>query len=383
MIHQKNAKQNTALKTVLVLQGGGALGAYHGGVFEVLAAQNHKVDWAVGTSIGAINAAIVAGNPPEQRIAKLQEFWNIVAQDEHWAGYWPALSDNPMHAWLEPLVSAGKVFETVSKGIPGFFVPRQASAWNLNQQVSTDQASFYDTSPLLDTLEKLVDFNYLNAGHMRCTVCAVAVATGELAVFDSAKQKISAKHIMASGALPPSFAPVVIDGKAYWDGGIYSNTPMDVVLDDGERSDTLCFMVDLWDPTEAEPRSISQAMSRLKDIQYASRSTEHLEDHLTMQNLRHAIRVLASRLPEKDRKDKNMAALAALGCSSRFNIVRLIMKALPSDEQSKDIDFSRSTLRKRWDAGKADALRALRHKSWLKPLPPHVGLAVHELVQED
>ena len=188
---------------------------------------------------------------------------------------------------------------------------------------------------------------------------------------------------MASGALPPGFPPVMIDGKAYWDGGIYSNTPVDIVMDNAERKDTLCFMVDLWDPSEAEPRSISAAMARQKDIQYASRTHEHLQDHRSMQNMRRAIEILASRLPAKDRDDPAFKPLIALGCTSTVNVVRLIMKALPTDDHRKDIDFARSRLTVRWQAGAHDAERALRHKSWLKPVPPDVGMVIHELIQEE
>jgi NTE family protein len=175
----------------------------------------------------------------------------------------------------------------------------------------------------------------------------------------------------------------MIDGKAYWDGGIYSNNPVDIVMDDAERRDTLCFMVDLWDPTEAEPQSISAAMARQKDIQYASRTREHLEDHRTMQDMRRAIQILASRLPAKDRDDPTLRRLARLGCNSTINIVRLVMKALPSDDHNKDIDFARTRLAARWQAGMADAKRALRHPSWLTPLEAPVGMAIHELEQQE
>jgi NTE family protein len=188
---------------------------------------------------------------------------------------------------------------------------------------------------------------------------------------------------MASGALPPGFPPVVIDGKANWDGGIYSNTPLDIVMDNAERRDTLCFMVDLWDPTEDEPRSISAAIARHKDIQYASRTREHLDDHRSMQNLRRAVDILAQRLPASDRDDPSIQRLMGLGCKSTINIVRLIMKAAPNDDYNKDIDFTRAKLASRWQAGARDAARALRHKSWLTPPPVDVGMVIHELKQEE
>jgi len=377
-ISKKNIARR-ASQTVLVLQGGGALGAYQGGVFEALTECGVTLDWVVGTSIGAINSAIIAGNPAERRLEKLQEFWQLVGRPDAFAGFLPS----PLTAWFAPWAKLGNFMETLTHGIPGFFEPRQGASLSIEQEVPTQNASFYDTEPLHSTLERLVDFDYLNAGHVRCTVCAVEVSTGQLVVFDSAKERLTPKHIMASGALPPGFPVVVIDGKAYWDGGIYSNTPVDVVMDDAERRETLCFMVDLWDPTEAEPCSISAAMARQKDIQYASRTREHLEDHRTMQNMRRAIELLSARLQEKDRSNPAFKRLTGLGCRSTINIVRLIMKALPTDDHNKDIDFAKSRLAARWQAGSRDAQRALHHKSWLAPLPEHIGMMIHELPQED
>lgn len=365
-------------RTVLVLQGGGALGAYQGGVFERLEAHGHQPDWVVGTSIGAINGAIIAGNPPERRLERLRAFWRLVAQDtvfDVWNG-------TPFSDWLRPWAGVNALFDVLVRGVPGFFEPRPGGWPDIDRDVPTPQTSFYDTGPLRATLQRLVDFDYLNAGHVRCTVCAVQVDTGALAVFDSAKQRLGPEHVMASGALPPGFPPVVIDGKAYWDGGIYSNTPLDIVMDDVERADTLCFMVDLWDPTEAAPRSIRAAMTRHKDIQYASRTSEHIEDHRRMQNMRRAIRLLGERLSAAERADPAVAGLLRDGCGTTINVVRLIMKAAPSDDHTKDIDFARPRLEGRWAAGVRDADRALGRRDWLAPVPPDVGMVVHELVQQ-
>ncbi len=368
---------NYKKQTVLVLQGGGALGAYQGGAYEGLTNHGLDVDWVVGTSIGAINGALIAGNKPEHRVEKLNAFWQQVGQDA------PAIFpffDTP--DWMRPWRQATQVWNILSKGVPGFFTPRPNTSWDLNQNGLSSKASFYDTSPLEATLNELVDFKYLNAKHMRFTISAVNVATGELKIFDNKTDHITAKHIMASGALPPGFPPVEIDGAMYWDGGIYSNTPIDIVLDDAERTNTLCFMVDLWDPTEKLPTSIAEALTRQKDIQYASRSAEHLDDHEKMQNLRRAIQLLSEKLPAKERNAPAVKKLSALGCASTINIVRLIMKALPEDDQTKDIDFAHTTLKARWGAGLHDIDRALAHKSWLKTPPTHIGMVVHELVQE-
>jgi NTE family protein len=365
-------------QVVLVLQGGGALGAYQGGAYTALAEHGMNIDWVVGTSIGAINGALIAGNPPELRAERLAGFWQLVASDG------PTLFPDFGGAdWLRPWTNATRMLGVVMHGIPGFFQPRQGGNWDLSKPVPTAEVGFYDTSPLGATLNRFVDFDYLNAGHVRFTVCAVNVATGELKQFDNGNgARLTARHIMASGALPPGFPPVEIDGEIYWDGGIYSNTPIDIVLDDAERKDTLCFMIDLWDPTESAPNSIAAAIARQKDIQYASRSSEHLDDHRKMQNLRRAVRILSQHLPAKERKSPELKRLIGLGCESSINIVRLIMKALPDDDHMKDIDFSRETLNARWAAGQIDTKRALHHKAWLKPLPSHLGMVIHELTQE-
>lgn len=362
-------------QVVLVLQGGGALGAYQAGVQEGLAAKAFHPDWIVGTSIGAINGAIIAGNPPERRTEQLRKFWQRVTQGTSMtkAVQWPSI-------W-QPWLSAFQSWQTIAQGIPGFFSPRSPSAWDLQRMLPIDQVGFYDTTPLRQTLLDVIDFDYLNAAHVRLTISAVAITSAELALFDNTRQKLGPEHIMASGALPPGFPPVVIDGVAYWDGGIYSNTPIGIVLDDAERQDTLCFMIDLWDPSEAEPGSIAQSMTRLKNIQYASRSREHLDDHQTMQNLRRAVRTLYESLGDSARKDPELRRLARLGCRHSVDIVHLIMKASASDDHNKDIDFSAGTLSARWQAGLDDIARALRHSSWLEPNADNLGLRVHELGQ--
>ncbi len=251
----------------------------------------------------------------------------------------------------------------------------------MQRGVPIGEVGFYDTTPLRQTLLDVIDFDYLNAAHMRLTVSAVSVASAQLVLFDNTRQKLGPEHVMASGALPPGFPPVIIDKVAYWDGGIYSNTPIDIVLDDAERRDTLCFMIDLWDPTEAEPNSIAQTMTRMKDIQYASHSREHLSDHETMQNLRRAVRILYEKLATRARNEPEVRRLATLGCRHSIDIVHLTMKASASDDHNKDIDFSAATLAARWQSGLNDIGRALRHSSWVKPDAGHLGLRVHELAQ--
>lgn len=360
-------------KTVLILQGGGALGAYQAGVFQTLHEQGTDLDWVIGTSIGAINSALIAGNPPEQRLAQLQAFWNSLAPDAlHREQFWP------WSGMLKNLSTMGILLN----GVNGFFKPRPGAAWDMQRTVPLSEAGFYDTSELKATLHQYVDFDYLNQGHMRLSICAVDLDDGQSVVFDNTKQVITAEHIMASGALPPGFPPVLIDGRAYWDGGVYSNSPLNIFLEEEENEDALCFMVDLWDPTESRPASIAEVMTRYKNIQYASRSRELLMMHQKMQNMQRAIRTLTQHLPASARQDKQLQPLMKMGCDHTVNVVHLIMKALPDEHYFKDVDFSASTIQTRWQAGVHDCERALRHKSWLQPLPPHAGLVIHELPQE-
>ena len=267
-------------QTVYVFQGGGALGAYQAGFVEALEDAALPPDWLVGTSIGAINATLIAGNAPVDRLPALRSFWDRVTRP----GVAPHLPANPFTA-------AFQTWQTLTTGIPGFFKPRGPQAWDMNRRAPLDELGFYDTAPLAATLRELADFERIAAAEVRLTLCAVNVRTGAMALFDNrdGRSRIAPEHVLASGALPPGFAPVVIGGEAYWDGGIYSNTPLDVVLDDAERRDTLCFMVDLWDASEAAPQTMAQALTRYKDIQYASRILEHLDDHERMQNLRRAL----------------------------------------------------------------------------------------------
>lgn len=372
----------TQQKTVLILQGGGALGAYQAGVYQQLQEAKQPIDWVIGTSIGAINSALIAGNPPEKRVKQLRAFWDSLSPDAlHRDSFWPAWT--PWTNNLSGMNTLGiSTLGTMMNGVDGFFKPRFGASWDINAKVPLEQTGFYDTSPLKITLEKYVDFDYLNASPMRISICAVDIDNGQGVVFDSKKDIITPEHIMASGALPPGFPPVKIGGHAYWDGGVYSNSPLDVFLDEESKEDALCFMVDLWDPTETRPSSIAETMNRYKSIQYASRSQEQLLMHKKLQDMQRAIRTLSEHLPASERKKKELKSIMELGCEHTVNVVHLIMKALPDDHYFKDVDFSAGTIQARWEAGLHDCTRALKHKSWLQPLPPNAGLIIHELAQE-
>ncbi len=374
-------KKSKSPECVLVLQGGGALGAYQGGVFDQLAQADVAIDWVVGTSIGAINGAIIAGNPPEHRLAKLRGFWHSLApKPTPMAAAFGGEAMPWLQPWLQAWQDGSRTLGTLMQGVPGFFTPRLGV--DMQRELPTGEASFYDTSSLRQTLCEHVDFAYLNAGHVRYTAQAVNVATAELVNFDNHRgTTLRPEHVMASGALPPGFAAVDIDGAFFWDGGIYSNTPLDVVLDDAPAKavDRLVLMVDLWDPTQALPRSLAQVCARQKDIQYASRSTQHLDEYRKRQSLRSTIAQLGHAMPKPH--SPQVLALLSQAQAPNVTIVRLVMKALPRDDAMKDIDFSAATVLARWAAGVLDAKRALAHAHWFEPSAPQTGLVVHELAQ--
>ena len=361
------------LRIVLVLQGGGALGAYQAGVYQALHEHDLVPDWIVGTSIGAINAALLAGNHKADRLQKLKQFWDRVSHSD---GIDLAnLTDTHRRSsvWMS-------TFDTVLRGVPGFFKPRLLSWFGMGAEVAPEEASFYDTAPLAETLDELVDFDYLNApGGMRLTINALKVKTGELVNFDNAYLRMNARHVLASGALPPGFAAVRIDDELYWDGGLYSNTPLATVLDDLPHVDTLCFMVDLWSADGPEPNTLDEVQTRLKDVTFASRSKRHIDDYLSTHNMQHKLRELYALLPARAKTETVAAELAALGADSTMHVVRLPYAGRDWHMASKDINFSKGSITWRWEQGYKDALRAIDHAGWLNTVPEETGLVVHEL----
>lgn len=361
-------------RIALVLQGGGALGAYQAGVYQAMHENNLTPDWVVGTSIGAINAAIIAGNKREDRISRLRAFWESIS--------------HPDPVDLEQIPDAGRQFsawmatmDAFTRGVPGFFEPRAFNPFALGLSVPPEEASFYNTGVLRETLGKFVDFDYLNNKEVgiRLTVSAVKVTCGSLVKFDSDRQAICAEHIMASGALPPGFAPVRIEGDLYWDGGLYSNTPLEVVLEDEPHQDTLCMMVDLWHADGPEPRTYEEVQTRQKDVTFASRSQRHIEAYLKQYELRKLARELYERLPPALRKPAERKQLAGLGVDCTIHIVRLPYAGRDWNMASKDVNFSRGSVQWRWEQGYQDALRgiALSHGCPFKV--SDAGVVVHEL----
>lgn len=366
-----SSDENRSPLHVLILQGGGALGAYQAGSYQAMEEAGMPPDWIVGTSIGAINGALIAGNPPERRLAQLRDFWRGVT---HFAP--------PLPPSLQTLASVWSITRSLMAGVPGFFT--RLDPWNIPLTLNCGQksVSFYSVEPLRDTLKRLVDFELLgHSGSARLSIGAVDVASGELRYFDSATQVLTAEHIMASGALPPGFPPVPIESAEFWDGGVYSNTPLEYVVDDTTHPTKVCFAVDLWNTAGALPRTIFEVTARIKDIQYASRSKHLIETHKAIHDLRHAVRALAERLPPAVKADAEIQRLIAQGTGITINIIHLVA---PADEQpvpTSDIDFSAQTIERRWRNGYEDMRAALRHKVWLKPLPPNTGIVVHEFVR--
>ena len=359
---------------VLVLQGGGALGSYQGGAYEALAAAGHAPEWVAGISIGAINAAIIAGNPPDRRIERLQRFWNGVSGNLLAA---PLATDNTSRK----LFNEASAAFVASTGVPGFFAPRFPPA--LMMPPGTREAiSLYDTSPLRQTLLDLVDFDLLNSGAVRISVGAVNVRTGNMRYFDSKNETITPEHIMASGALPPGFPPIVIDGEPYWDGGIVSNTPLQYVLDgSGPRHDMCVFQIDLFSARGPMPETLFDLTQREKDIRYSSRTRLNTDFFREMQTVRRAVRRLEQRLPEDIRNTLDWQLLASAGCDAAITIVHLIHRRAAYSTQSNDYEFSRFTIDEHWNDGRDDVRRTLQHPSWINRQRPIDGVEVLDLTK--
>lgn len=347
----------------LVLQGGGALGAYQAGVYEALAEASLHPNWVAGISIGAINAALIAGNAPEARVEKLRAFWRTVTSDP-WTDAFAAPSDlggDVLRHWANHWHAAAAVM----RGAEGFFSPRLVPAY-LAPTGTAGAISFYDTSSLKTTLERLVDFDRINSGEMRFSVGAVNVATGNLICFDNRTHEIRPEHIIASGALPPAFAPVEIEGEYYWDGGVVSNTPLQWIVETAERQDTLAFQVDLWSARGAVPRTLPEVMTRQKEIQYSSRTRARSDQFRKEQQLRSALTELISKLPEHLRDTPEYALLAPETDRKVYNIIQLIYQSRRAEGDSKDFEFSARSMNDHWAAGLSDTVRTLRHPEVLE-----------------
>jgi NTE family protein len=356
---------------VLVFQGGGALGAYQAGVYQALHESGIEPDWIIGTSIGAINASLIAGNEPENRLDRLEEFWRRMRRRE-FSGLsnWPGLADT-MSYW-----------STLLGGITGFFEPNLLAFLGAHYPLGRDCAGFYSTAPLEKTLTDLVDFSLMERCTPRLTVGAAHVRTSEMRYFDSRETAITARHIMASGALPPAFPAIRIDGDLYWDGGILSNTPTEAIFDDNPRRNSLIFAVHIWNLRGPEPETIWEVLHRQKDIQFSSRVASHIARQCQVHRLRHVVSELLKFIPADARNDPIVKDLAEHGCLTRMHVVRLLAPRLDNENHTKDIDFSPTSIRLRWEAGRADTLWALHRAPWNDPCDPLEGVILHEPIAE-
>jgi len=360
-VHRADARFE---QTVLLLQGGGALGSYQAGVYQALAEANLHPDWVAGISIGAINSALIAGNPPEKRVERLREFWEAVSTSPLGLPYFDsiAIPDDTTHSLLNQTRALGILLF----GAPSFFTPRfpLPMPWGVSR---ADAVSYYDVSPLKATLERLVDFDRINAGGTRLSVGAVNVRSGNFVEFDSTTHRIGPAHIMASGSLPPGFPATEIEGEYYWDGGVVSNTPLRWVLNERPRRDTLAFQVDLWNARGELPSNLADTDVRAKEIRFSSRTRAATNNYKYTQRLRCALATLLARIPDELRDLPEVPLLAAEADDKVCNIVHLIYRAKKYEGSAKDYEFSRRTMEEHWLAGYRDAADTLSHREIFDP----------------
>jgi NTE family protein len=362
-------------KIVLVLQGGGALGAYQAGAYQALCEAGQPPSWVAGTSIGAVNGAIIAGNPPERRVERLREFWQRVSSR---LIAWPlGHDDNSRRIFNETSAALAAI-----GGVPGFFEPRIPPAVFMPQG-TPEAISLYDTEPLKTTLHELIDFDLLNSGAVRLSIGAVQVLSGNMKYFDTTKQPICAEHIMASGALPPGFPPIEIDGKPYWDGGLVSNTPLEFVLErSGPREDMVIFQIDLFSAKGCMPETLFDIGQREKEIRYSSRTRLNTDIFREMQTIRRAIRHLRGVVPQQLRDNPDWQFLDGVSCDAAVTIVLLIHRRAAYWTQSNDYEFSRYSMDEHWLSGRADVERSLNHPDWKNRTRPEEGVQVLDLTRD-
>jgi len=361
--HRAPASSPSSAQRVLVLQGGGALGSYQAGAFQALCHQGFEPEWVAGISIGAVNAAIIAGNDEKQRVDRLKEFWEMVSAPVPWN---PVLkTDRGRSVYNETSAAIIATF-----GVPGFFTPRipPAPLW---PHGSPQAQSYYDTAPLRRTLERLVDFDRINDLKCRLSIGAVGVTSGNFRYFDNLEfrrqgKRIEPEHIMASGALPPGFPSIVIDGEHYWDGGIASNTPLDYVLDAETDRDLLIFQVDLFSARGPLPETLLEAAEREKDIRFSSRTRLNTDKNRQLHNARKAVRDLIAKLPEDLQHDASVEFLRKAAKENTVTVVHLIYKSKNYESSSKDYDFSHLAMVEHWEAGVRDVHLSMRRKEWLE-----------------
>jgi NTE family protein len=358
-------------RLALILQGGGALGAYQGGVYQALHEAGLEPDWMAGVSIGSINSAIIAGNPPERRLERLREFWNMVTSRDSWLC--PPDGDEARRAF-----NAWSSILTTMKGQPGFFEPNLPGPL-VAPRGGKQATSFYDTAPLRETLLRLVDFDLINSGASRFACGAVNVGNGNFYYFDNAKQEIIPEHIMASGALPPALPMISLGTDYYWDGGLVSNTPLQHLLENIGCNNVLVFQVDLFSALGSIPRDMADVMSRQKDIQYSSRSRMTRNVYMRIHKLKLQMRNMLARMPEASMTDEDRELKRELDELPEIALLHLIYQQAAYEGQARDYEFSTASMREHWAAGYRDTKATLRHKEWLVMPDPDEGIVAHDI----
>jgi NTE family protein len=359
----------------LVLQGGGALGAYQAGVFQALTEAGIDANWLSGVSIGAINAAIIAGNKPGNQLDRLRDFWETVSSRKVW--YFTPEGD-----LFRKMRNHTSSVLTMMSGLPGFFKPRDINPW-LQLPGASGATSFYDTAELERTLNRLIDWDVLNDRQRRLSVGAVNVRTGNFRYFDSEIEVIGPQHIMASGALPPAFPAIHIENEYYWDGGIVSNTPLQYLLEQEDVHDTLVFQVDLFSARGILPRDMADVLARHKDIMYSSRTRNNTDTFRRLHNLRLRLHQALLRMPSETLTVEDREFLASMEDVPQINIVHLIYQQKVYESDAKDYEFSGTSMREHWDCGYQDTRKTLRHRKWLVKPPESIGMTVHDVHRDD
>jgi NTE family protein len=361
-------------RVALVLQGGGALGAYQAGVYQALHEAGIEPDWVCGVSIGAINSAIIAGNPPERRLERLHDFWDRITSRKVWH-YTP---DGDVYRKARNIASS---WMTTTLGQPGFFQPHQTSPWFSPAGAKT-ATSYYDTAPLRETLLELVDFDLINRKKVRFAVGAVNILSGNFIYFDNARDEIIPEHIMASGALPPALPMVKIGTDHFWDGGIVSNTPLQHLLDQEDNLNSLVFQVDLFSARGVLPRDIQDVMARHKDIMYSSRTRYNTDVYRKTHNLKTALYKALDKLPDDQLSADERKIKAELKKLPEIAILQLIYQQTAYEGDAKDHEFSGTSMREHWTSGHDDTRRTLTRRDWITMPADGMGLVIHDVHRE-
>jgi NTE family protein len=374
-LQQRSWRPDGCERVALVLQGGGALGAYQAGVYQALHEAEIEPDWVSGVSIGAINSAIIAGNSRRRRLDRLRTFWELITERKIWH-YTP---DGDVFRKARNLASS---WITMTHGQPGFFTPRNPNPW-FSFAGAQSATSYYDSAPLLETLEDLVDFSMINEKAVRFSVGAVNVLSGNFVYFDNTNEVIGPEHVMASGALPPALPMIKIGTDHFWDGGIVSNTPLQHILDQEDRINTLIFQIDLFSARGVLPRDLQDVLARQKDIMYSSRTRYNTDVYRRIHTWKKRLHLALDKIPEERLSDEERKLKYDLANMPEITILQLIYQQKAYEGHAKDYEFSGTSMREHWQSGYEDTKRTLRRKDWLAMPPNEAGIVVHDVHRED